>query len=116
METFDPDAIMAQRREALLASLRRIDAAEARRFVEEIFAGRQAHPWFKPCQDFLDAHPRDTFLRGEVGEGYTVIYDPSAHTGLWCKFGDTLEAVGLLHGRGLEAMKEAATRFLGAPQ
>lgn len=103
---------MAQRREALLTSLRRVDAGEARRFIEEIFAGRQSHPWFKPCQDFLDAHPRDTFLRGEIGEGYTIIYDPSARAGLWCKLGETLEAVGLLHGRGLEAVQEMAARFL----
>ena len=111
MESFDPEALFARRREALLASLRRVDADEARRFIDEIFAGRQSHPWFKPCHDFLDKHPRDTFLRAEAGDGYSFLYDPAAHAGLWCKCGGTLEAVGRLHGRGLETIKELAARF-----
>lgn len=112
METFDPEALMAQRREALLASLRRVDADEARLLIDQIFAGQQSHPWFKPSQDFLESHPHATFVRGEVGDGYTLLYDPAAHTGLWCKFGTTLEAVGRLHGRGLENVKEIVARFL----
>ena len=116
VETFDPEALMTRRRDALMASLRQVDAVEARRFIEEIFAGRQSHPWFKPSQDFLDDRPQATFVRGEVGDGYALLYDPAAHAGLWCKLGENLEAVGRLHGRGLEAVKEVVARFLASPQ
>jgi hypothetical protein len=115
METFDPEAVLAQRKAELQKTLRRVDAGELRRFVDEIFINRQSHPWFKPFHDFLDQHPHDTFLRAEVGEGITVIYNPSAHAGMWCRMGETLEGVGLLHGRGLESVKTIADRFLADP-
>ena len=115
METYDPDAVLAERREAVLKTLRRIDAAEVRAFVDEIFTDRQSHPWFKPFHDFVDEHAADTFLRAEPEAGITVIYHPGGHTGMWCRRGEKLEGVGRLHGRGLEAVKSLADAFLSNP-
>lgn len=115
METYDPDAVLAERREAVLKTLRRADAAEVRAFIEEIFADRQSHPWFQPFHEFVDEHAADTFLRAEPEAGITIIYHPGAHAGMWCRRGEKLEGVGRLHGRGLEAVKSLADAFLANP-
>lgn len=115
VETYDPDAILAERRAAVIETLRRVDADEVRAFLEEIFTDRQSHPWFKPFHDFVDEHAAQTFLRAEPEPGITVIYHPSAHAGMWCRRGDKLEGVGRLHGRGLDAMKSLAEKFLADP-
>lgn len=112
METYDPEAVLAERREAVLKTLRRADADEVRAFLGEIFENRQSHPWFKPFHEFVDAHAADTFLRAEPETGITVIYHPGSHAGLWCRRGDRLEGVGRLHGRGLEAVKALSDAFL----
>jgi hypothetical protein len=114
METYDPDAVLAERREAVLKTLRRVDAAEVRSFLDDIFEGRQSHPWFKPFHEFVDEHAADTFLRAEPEAGITVIYHPGSLAGMWCRRGDKLEGVGRLHGRGLEAMKALAKDFLSS--
>lgn len=112
METYDPDAVLAERREAVLKTLRRADAAEVRAFIDEIFTDRQSHPWFQPFHEFVDEHAADTFLRAEPEAGITIIYHPAAHAGMWCRRGEKLEGVGRLHGRGLEAVKSLADAFL----
>lgn len=114
MDVYDPDAILAERREAVLKSLRRADAGEVRRFLDELFADRNSHPWFKPFHDFVDEHANDTFLRAEPEPGITVIYHPGTRAGIWCRRGQTLEGVGRLHGRGLVAMGALADDFLSA--
>ena len=111
METYDPDAVLAERREAVLKTLRRVDAGEIRAFLDEIFESRQSHPWFKPFHEFVDAHAADTFLRAEPEKSITVIYHPGSHAGLWCRRGEKLEGVGRLHGRGLEAVRELSDSF-----
>lgn len=115
METFDPDALLAERREAVSRTLRRIDAAEMRVFVAELFANQQSHPWFQPFQDFVEEHAADTFLRAEPEPRLTVIYHPGTQAGMWCQRGERLEAVGRLHGRGLAAMNSLAEAFLAKP-
>lgn len=116
MEIFDPEGLLERRRDALLKTLRRTDAEEVRRFIDDIFTNRQSHPWFKASHDFLDEHARGTFLMGEVGDGMTVVYAAHpADAGLWCKRGETLEAVGLLHGQGLERFRQVAADFLANP-
>jgi len=115
METYDPDAVLAERREAVLKTLRRIDAAEVRGFIDKIFDNRQSHPWFKPFHDFVDEHATDTFLRAEPETSITIIYHPGSHAGLWCRHSDKLEGVGRLHGRGLEAVKSLSDAFLANP-
>lgn len=115
METYDPDAVLAERREAVLKTLRRVEAAEVRTFLDELFEKQQSHPWFKPFHDFVDAHAPDTFLRAEPEAGITVIYHPGSHAGMWCRRGERLEGVGLLHGRGLEAVKSLSHAFLANP-
>jgi hypothetical protein len=111
MEPYDPDAALAERREQARKTLRRVDAAEVRSFLDELFANRQSHPWFKPFHDFVDQHSTDTFLRAEPEEGLNVIYHPGTRAGIWCKAGSTLEGVGRLHGRGLDAMNKLAAEF-----
>ena len=111
METYDPDAVLAERREAVMKTLRRVDAGEVRAFIDEIFADRQSHPWFKPFHEFVDGHAADTFLRAEPEAGITVIYHPGTHAGMWSRRGEKLEGVGRLHGRGLEAVKSLADAF-----
>jgi hypothetical protein len=115
MEPYDADAVLAERREAVKQTLRRVDAAEVRRFLDEIFANRQSHPWFKPFHEFVDEHAADTFLRAEPETGIIVIYHPGTRTGMWCRCGQALEGVGRLHGRGLEAMATLADSFLANP-
>jgi hypothetical protein len=115
METYDPDAVLAGRREAAMQTLRRADADDVRQFIDEVFQNRQSHPWFKPFHEFVDAHAADTFLRAEPESGITVVYHPRTRTGMWCRRGDTLEGVGRLHGRGLEAMTKLADDFLTNP-
>lgn len=112
MGTYDPDAILAERREAVLETLRRIDAEEVRAFLGELFTDRSSHPWFKPFHDFVDEHATDTYLRAEPEPGITVIYHPGSRAGMWCRRGKTLEAVGRLRGRGLEALANLAEKFL----
>lgn len=112
MESYDPDAVLAGRREAVLRTVRRVDAAEVRMFLDDIFAGRNSHPWFKPFHEFVDGHATDTFLRAEPEPGITVIYHPGARAGMWCRQDKTLQGVGRLHGRGLEAMNALADNFL----
>ena len=87
METYDPEAVLAERREAVLKTLRRVDASEVRAFIDEIFTDRQSHPWFKPFHEFVDEHAADTFLRAEPEAGITIIYHPGAHAGVWCRDG-----------------------------
>ena len=111
MEPYDPDAALAERREAVKQTLRRVDAAEVRRFLDELFENRQSHPWFKPFHEFVDAHAADTFLRAEPEAAITVIYHPGTRAGMWCRRGESLESVGRLHGRGLEAMNQIAAEF-----
>jgi len=115
MEAYDPDAVLAERREAVLKTLRRSDAVEVRAFLDEVFADRQSHPWFTPFHDFVDEHAGDTFLRAEPEAGITIIYHPGAHAGMWCRRSDKLDGVGRLHGRGLEAVKTLAENFLSEP-
>jgi hypothetical protein len=111
METFDPDALLAERREAVRQTIRRTDATDVHRFLDELFDNRQSHPWCKPFHEFVDGHPHDTFLRAEPEPGLTVIYHPGSRAGMWCKLGSTLEGVGRLHGRGLESMNQIAGEF-----
>jgi hypothetical protein len=115
MEVFDPEAILAKRREAVRQTLRRIDAAEVRAFLDDLFVDRKSHPWFKPFHDFLDEHATDNFLRAEPEPGITIIYHPGARVGLWCRQGETLEGLGLMHGRGLDAMDTLASEFRSNP-
>ncbi len=115
MDTYDPDAAFAERREAVRRTLRRVDAAEVRAFIDEVFTDRQSHPWFKPFHEFVDQHAADTFLRAEPEPGITVIYHPVARAGMWCRRVGRLEGVGRLHGRGLEAVKSLADDFLANP-
>lgn len=112
METYDPEAVMTERREAVLKTLRRIDAGEVRAFLDQIFENQHSHPWFKPFHEFVDAHAADTFLRAEPEAGITIVYHPGSHAGLWCSRGERLEGVGHLHGRGLEAVKTLSDAFL----
>lgn len=112
METYDLEAVITKRREAVTKTLRRVDAQEVRAFFDELFHERKSHPWFKVFHDFVDEHAADTFLRAEPEEGTTVIYHPGAHTGMWCHRGEKLEGLGRLHGRGLEAIKSLADNFL----
>lgn len=112
METYDPETVLADRREAVLKTLRRVDTAEVRGLLDQIFENRQSHPWFKPLHEFVDNHGADTFLRAEPESGITIIYHPGSHEGLWCRRGERLEGVGRLHGRGLEAVKSLADAFL----
>jgi len=112
METYDPEAVFAERREAVLKTLRRVDAAEVRAFLDEIFENQHSHPWFKPFHEFVDAHGTDAFLRTEPENGITVIYHPASHAGMWCRREQRLEAVGRLHGKGLAAMKALSDSFL----
>jgi len=115
METYDPESVLAERRESVLRTLRRADAGEVRAFLDEIFENRQSHPWFKPFHDFVDEHAAETFLRAEPEAGITIIYHPRAHAGMWCRRSDKLDGVGRLHGRGLEAVKTLAENFLSEP-
>ncbi len=115
MEAYDPDAVLAERRDAVLKTLRRVDATEVRAFLGDLFTDRNSHPWFKPFHDFIDEHPTDTYLRAEPEPGITVIYHPGTRAGMWCRQGKTLEGVGRLHGRGLETMNELAEKFLSGP-
>lgn len=115
METYDPDTILAERREAVMKTLRRVDADEVRALIDEIFNDRQSHPWFKPFHEFVEEHASDTFLRAEPEAGITIIYHPDAHAGMWCRRSDKLEGVGRLHGRGLDAMKSLADAFFANP-
>ena len=78
METYDPDAVLAERREAVMQTLRRVDAPEVRSFLAELFENQQSHPWFKPFHEFVDAHAPDTFLRAEPEAGITIIYHPGS--------------------------------------
>lgn len=112
METIDLEALMTKRRAAALKTLRRVDAREVRNFLDQLFANKQSHPWYKPFHQFVDEHDSDTFLRSEPEPGLTIIYHPGASGGMWCKSGVTLEGVGRLHGRGLATMNEIADAFL----
>lgn len=112
MEIYDPEAVLAERREAVLQTLRRVDAGEVRNFLDDIFTDRQSHPWFEPFHAFVEEHAADTFLRAEPEPGITVIYHPGSHAGMWCRRGERLEGVGRLHGRGLEAVKALSDAFL----
>ena len=115
METYDPDAVLAERSEAVRQTLRRVDASEVRSFLDELFESQQSHPWCKPFHEFVDAHAADTFLRAEPEAGITVIYHPGSHAGMWCRRGERLQGVGRLHGRGLEAVKSLSDAFLANP-
>jgi len=107
-EEFDIQAVWDHRREAAADSLRSASVEEIKQLINTIFTDRTTHPWFERFQAFVDGHNGETILRGEVPDGIGFVYYPKSNRGMWFKSGMTLEAVGLVSGRGLTVLGELA--------
>jgi len=107
-EDFDIQAVWDHRREAAAESLRSVAPEEIKQLINTIFTDRTTHPWFERFQTFVEGHNGETILRGEVPDGIGFVYYPKSNRGMWFKSGMTLEAVGLVSGRGLTVLGELA--------
>lgn len=103
-DSFDIEAIWAEREELAGKTLQTVSAVEARALIEEVFQDQTSHPWYENAQDFMTDHERETAVRGHVPDGVKFLYYPKAGRGMWFKMGARLEAVGLIGPRGLKVL------------
>lgn len=109
------EEIRAHRREMAERTIRSSSPAEVQGLIDQIFAGRTSHPWFKTCTEFVAEHANELVVRGELPDGHAFIYFPKSNKGLWYKAASTLESVGIISGKNLSTLAEIAAAKTFAP-
>jgi hypothetical protein len=104
IEVVDFGEVQRQRKEAAEQTMRTVTTAEVAATVEKIFLNNSSHPWAKRAADFVEQHNADTILSADLPDGYHVIFCPQASKGVWYKFGERLEGVGMLQPTALEKL------------
>jgi len=107
-DDIDLEEIISLRKECASKSLRVAPLEETRALVHGLFANNLTDPWYEACVGFLDTHPNDMILRGELPEHFAFLYFPKANKGLWYSVQAGLKAMGPIGPKGLAALAKMA--------
>jgi len=99
----------AQRKEFAQCTLRRASPKELRALVKELFPDA-THPFAEAFSKFIDEHPSETAVRGDMPDGIALLFYPRSNRGMWClRAGGTVHGVGVLGEQDLKAVSELCT-------
>src|SRR6476659_2502275 len=101
-ENLNMDEITDERRKAIAASLRTIDADELKAIGEQLFP-MASDPWREKYFEFLKEHVGATFHHGTTHDDIQVIYCNAANKGVWFKPG---KSMGPMQPNGLAVLKQ----------
>jgi len=103
----EPDfaTILAERRAAAEKTLHPISLEELRALATKLFPDEQ-HPWAAVFAKFIEEHPLEEALQGEVPEGVAFVYYPVTHRGLWYKCEEGVKGIGPLSENSLKVLSQ----------
>lgn len=100
------EELFHERAESAERTLHKISTEELEKLLHGLFLDDPTHPWYEQCLAFAKEHAFEQTWAGEVSDGYSFVFNPEARRGLWFRYHDKLEAVGMLGPRGIQALSE----------
>jgi hypothetical protein len=97
--------MLIQRKESARKTQREASAEELRALVRELFPD-STHPWAGSFSKFIEEHHAERAVRGETSDGFSFVYHPQSHAGVWFENTGKAFAVGLLGHTSLRLLSE----------
>jgi hypothetical protein len=103
----EPDfaTILAERRASAEKTLRPISPEELKALATKLFPDGM-HPWAEVFAKFIEEHPLEEALQGEVPEGVAFVYYPVTRRGLWYQYSGGVKGIGPLSENSLKVLSE----------
>lgn len=103
----EPDfaTLLAERRASAEKTLHPITQEELRALGEKLFPDL-SHPWSTIYLKFIEEHPLEEALQGEVPGDVSFVYYPVTQRGFWYQFTDGVKGIGPLGDGALKALAE----------
>lgn len=103
--SFDLDSVLQQRWDSVSQTIRRAEEDYPAKLVDVLFADNVTHPWYDKCHEFLQQHPGEVAVRGQLPDHYEFLFFPKSGRGFWFRYREKLESIGIISPASAERVQ-----------